>query len=102
MILFNLDSLSRVEKFLVDGGYSGEHFAQRVKDIRGARVEVVKRGEPRKLVVVVPLSLLIPHTSKVRVTDALKGGYFINLVVILVDGVKRRNARAAITSRKTL
>ncbi len=51
MILLNLDSLSRVERFLVDGGYSGGHFTQRVKDIRGARVKAVKRGEPREFVV---------------------------------------------------
>ena len=42
MILLNLDNLSHVEKFLVDGGYSGERFANQVKDICGAQVEVVK------------------------------------------------------------
>ncbi len=51
MILLNLDSLSRVEKFLVDGDYSGERFAQQVKDICGAQVEVVKRSELHKFVV---------------------------------------------------
>ena len=41
MILLNLDNLSHVEKFLVDGGYSGERFANQVKDICGAQVEAV-------------------------------------------------------------
>ena len=51
MILLNLDNLSCVEKFLVDGGYSGERFANQVKDICGAQVEVVKRTELHKFVV---------------------------------------------------
>ena len=51
MILLNLDNLSRVEKFLVDAGYSGQRFADRVKDICGAQVEVVKRSELHKFVV---------------------------------------------------
>ena len=51
MILLNLDNLFHVEKFLVDGGYSGERFANQVKDICGAQVEVVKRSELHKFVV---------------------------------------------------
>ena len=51
MILLNLDSLSCVKKFLVDGGYSGERFANQVKEICGAQVEVVKRNELHKFVV---------------------------------------------------
>ena len=51
MILLNLDNLSHVEKFLVDAGYSGERFANQVKDICGAQVEVVKRSELHKFVV---------------------------------------------------
>ena len=51
MILLNLDNLSHVEKFLVDGGYSGERFANQVKDICGAQVEAVKRSELHKFVV---------------------------------------------------
>ena len=43
MIFLNLNNLSHVEKFLVDGGYSGEGFANQVKDICGSQVEVVKR-----------------------------------------------------------
>ncbi len=51
MIGKNLDSLSCVKKFLVDGGYSGEHFAKAVKELNGAEVEVVKRNELHKFVV---------------------------------------------------
>lgn len=51
MILLNLDNLSRVEKFLVDGGYSGERFANQIKGICGAQVEVVKRSELHKFVI---------------------------------------------------
>jgi transposase len=42
MILPRADTLSSVQKFTVDGGYSGENFAQAVKEIRGAEVEVIK------------------------------------------------------------
>lgn len=38
-------NLSRVKKLLVDGGYSGNLFAQQVKRILKADVEVVKRNE---------------------------------------------------------
>jgi len=51
MILLNLDNLSHVEKFLVAGGYSDERFANQIKDICGAQVEVVKRNELHKFVV---------------------------------------------------
>ena len=51
MITINLDNLSCVQKFLVDGGYSGEAFADTVKRICGAEVEVVKRSELHKFVV---------------------------------------------------
>jgi transposase len=37
--------LSRVEKLLVDGGYSGEKFAARIRETLGAEVEVVRRSE---------------------------------------------------------
>jgi len=51
MIGLNLDNLSRVQKFVVDGGYSGDKFAQAVKELCGAEVEVVKRDELHKFVV---------------------------------------------------
>jgi transposase len=39
------DNLSKVAKVLVDGGYSGEKFAQSVKELIGAEVQVAKRNE---------------------------------------------------------
>ena len=45
MIGLNLDSLSAIKNFLVDGGYSGDKFANTIKHIHGATVEVVKRNE---------------------------------------------------------
>lgn len=51
MIGQNLDNLSCVKRFLVDGGYSGERFAGAVKELCGADVEVVKRNELHKFVV---------------------------------------------------
>lgn len=39
------NTLSKVKKVLVDGGYTGEPFAQSIKEILGAEVEVVKRSE---------------------------------------------------------
>jgi transposase len=38
-------SLSRVINVLVDGGYTGEPFANGVRDILGASVEIAKRSE---------------------------------------------------------
>lgn len=45
MIKCNLDHLSDIQKYLVDGGYSGENFANAVKLLQNAEVEVVKRNE---------------------------------------------------------
>jgi transposase len=45
MMRQNLMNLSEVRKFIADGSYSGEPFAQAVKDMCGAEVEVVKRNE---------------------------------------------------------
>jgi len=49
--MLNLDNLSCVTKFLVDGGYSGDNFAHAVKELCGAEVEVVKRNELHKFVI---------------------------------------------------
>jgi transposase len=46
------DKLSNVTKFLVDGGYTGEKFAIAIKDVVGAEVEVAKRSELHKFVVI--------------------------------------------------
>ena len=51
MITVSLDNVSRVQKFLVDGGYSGEGFAKAIKEICGAEVEVIKRNELHTFVV---------------------------------------------------
>ena len=45
------ESLSAVSNLMVDGGYTGEKFADQIKDILGATVEVVKRSELHKFVV---------------------------------------------------
>jgi transposase len=45
------NNLSEVENFLVDGGYTGEKFATEISEIIGATVEVVKRNELHKFVV---------------------------------------------------
>ncbi len=39
------EALSEVEKVLTDGGYSGRPFAERVRELLGAKVEGVKRLE---------------------------------------------------------
>ena len=44
-------TLNRVQKVLVDGGYSGEPFATEVQNLLGASVEVVKRKELHTFVV---------------------------------------------------
>lgn len=52
MILNAKDNLSDVKNLLVDGGYSGENFALRIKSILGAEVTVAKRSELHKFVVI--------------------------------------------------
>ena len=44
-------NLSAVENVLADGGYIGENFANKVREIIGSNVEVVKRNELHKFVV---------------------------------------------------
>lgn len=45
------DYLSNIKKVLVDGGYTGENFADAIKEISNAEVEVVKRNELHTFVV---------------------------------------------------
>lgn len=45
------EALSEVKNLLVDGGYTGEKFATQIKDILDATVEVAKRSELHKFVV---------------------------------------------------
>jgi transposase len=51
MMRQNPENLSDVQKFIAGGGYSGEPFAQAVKDLCGAEVEVVKRNEQHEFAV---------------------------------------------------
>jgi transposase len=46
------DTLSEVKNVLVDGGYTGEPFADSVNKLLGARVEVVKRSELHSFAVI--------------------------------------------------
>lgn len=45
------NNLSEVQNFLADGGYTGEKFAVKIGSIIGATVEVAKRNELHKFVV---------------------------------------------------
>ena len=51
MIGYAAPNLSRCIKVMVDGGYTGENFANSVKTLIGADVEVVKRTELHKFAV---------------------------------------------------
>ena len=44
--------LSRVESILVDGGYTGQPFADSVKGLLGATVQIAKRSELHQFVVI--------------------------------------------------
>ncbi len=45
------DNLSQIKKVLVDGGYTGQNFADEINRLSGAEVEVVKRSELHTFVV---------------------------------------------------
>ncbi|GHU51827.1 IS5 family transposase [Spirochaetia bacterium] len=51
MIGCAVSNLSKCQKVLADGGYTGEKFAESVRGLIGAGVEVVKRNELHKFVV---------------------------------------------------
>ena len=51
MIGYAASNLSKCQKVLVDGGYTGQNFANSVNNMIGAEVEVVKRNELHKFVV---------------------------------------------------
>lgn len=44
--------LKQIENILVDGGYTGDKFANCIKELIGAKVEVAKRNELRKFAVI--------------------------------------------------
>jgi len=52
MFLLNDERLAHVSNVLVDGGYTGERFAALTHQILGANVEVAKRSELHKFVVI--------------------------------------------------
>ena len=52
MISDSQANLDDVKNVLVDGGYSGENFSSRINEIIGATVEVAKRNELHKFVVI--------------------------------------------------
>ncbi|MDB5771664.1 MAG: family transposase, partial [Burkholderia sp.] len=54
LLMFALhdDTLSAVTQVLVDGGYTGEQFEHRTWQIPGAKVQVAKRNELHKFVVI--------------------------------------------------
>ena len=51
MINYAASNLSKCLKVLVDSAYTGENFANNVKTLIGAEVEVVKRNELHKFAV---------------------------------------------------
>lgn len=51
-ITYNKNSLSEVVNIMVDGGYTGEKFANSVNGLIGASVEVAKRSELHKFKVI--------------------------------------------------
>ena len=51
MLACNFSTLLGIKKVIVDGGYSGAYFADFVKTIYAAEVEVVKRNEFHKFTV---------------------------------------------------
>ena len=51
MLACNFSTLLGIKKVIVDGGYSGANFADFVKTIYAAEVEVVKRNEFHKFTV---------------------------------------------------
>jgi transposase len=52
MLMCARDGLQKVKNILVDGGYSGHKFKDQIQNIIRANVEVVKRNELHKFVVI--------------------------------------------------
>lgn len=52
MLSAHQEQLGLVEKVLVDGNYTGETFANCIKDLLGAEVEVAKRSDLHSFVVI--------------------------------------------------
>ena len=45
------NNLSLLKKLLADGGYTGEQFVNKIKELSGAEVEIVKRNELHTFVI---------------------------------------------------
>ncbi len=52
MVMGAKDQLNAVKNCLVDGGYTGQNFALQMKALIGSNVEVAKRSELHKFVVI--------------------------------------------------
>ena len=61
MLACNFSTLLGIKKVIVDGGYSGANFADFVKTIYAAEVEVVKRNEFHKFTVL-PKRLIVERS----------------------------------------
>ena len=51
MVTDNKENLVKVKNILADGGYTGEKFAVEIETILGSKVEIAKRSELHKFVV---------------------------------------------------
>lgn len=51
MVQDNLENLSEVKCFLVDAGYRGEKFANKIKELTGSSVDVIHRKELHQFVI---------------------------------------------------
>ena len=61
MVRKNKRNLSKVKNALVDGGYTGEVFAEAIKELIGSAVEVVKRNELHTFKVI-PKRWVVEHS----------------------------------------
>jgi transposase len=61
MIGYATPHLPKGLKVLVDGGYTGDNFADAIKELAGAEVEVVKRNELHKFAVL-PMRWIVERT----------------------------------------
>jgi hypothetical protein len=62
---------SRLEKILVDGAYTGEDFADKIKVLVGAEVEVVKRTELHTFLPAGQAGVVIPKRPACRLAGGL-------------------------------
>ena len=65
-------NLSLVKKLLVDGGYTGQNFADEIKRISGAEVEVVKRNELHQFKVLPKRWIVVACRAKCKKTVYIK------------------------------